>query len=210
MTQHDPMPFRRARTADQRRDRHSRLVDATRTLLTTSSAMTVTLRQIGDAAGMAKSGVLRYAGSLEALLLQVMYAEHLAWVEAVSDAFTSGSPEPAGVLAGTLAARPVLCDLISASPVLLGRLADADRVVVRDQGAEIQRRLGTVLMPHLGLSDAQVSLLTAAIHAFVGAGFAWAAPPTPGREPFLGDFESTLVQLLEVFLAGLRSSSEKD
>ena len=40
------------------------------------------------------------------------------------------------------------------------------------------------------------------------------APDFPGAragssEPFLSDFESTLAQLLEVFLAGLGASSEK-
>jgi AcrR family transcriptional regulator len=208
MTQHEPLPFLRARTADQRRDRRSRLLDAARGLLATSPAMTVTLQQIGDAAGLAKSGVLRYVGSLEALLLQVMYAEHLEWVDSLSQELSAASSRPGPALAATLAARPVLCDLIGASPILLGRLSEADRLVVRDQGADIQRRLGTVLKPYLGLSGTQVSLLTAAIHAFVGTGTAWTAPPaapTAPPEPFLSDFESTLAELLEVFLAGLGS-----
>ncbi|MHA3024250.1 TetR/AcrR family transcriptional regulator [Mycobacterium sp. BMJ-28] len=200
------MPFLRARSADQRRDRAAHLLETTRALLTESAAVTLTLRQIGDAAGLAKSGVLRYAGSLEALLLQVMYDEHLAWVDSVREAFEQNARRPGRVLARTLAARPVLCDLISSSPVLLGRLSPDEQNAVRAQGLDIQKRLGAVLGPHLTLSDNQLALLAAAIHAFVGTGFAWSTPPSASSDPFVNDFEATLGQLLEVFLTGLGSA----
>ena len=71
------LPFARARSPQQREDRVRRLTAVTRALLDDTRASEVTLGEIAAAAGLAKSGVLRYAGSREALLLSVMYHEHL-------------------------------------------------------------------------------------------------------------------------------------
>src|SRR5690348_2901189 len=72
-----PPPFARARNEAQRQDRLARLTAATRELLTSTRATALTLGDVAAAAGLAKSGILRYAGSREALLLRVMHDEHL-------------------------------------------------------------------------------------------------------------------------------------
>jgi AcrR family transcriptional regulator len=174
-------------------------------LLGRSPAATLTLGQVATAAGLAKSGVLRYTGSREALLLLVMYDEHLAWVDALGPALSSLAPRqrPAQAIARTLTRRPVLCDLISASPVLIARLGPGDVATVRDQGADIQRRLGITVRPHLKLSDAQVRLLTAAIHAFIGMSWGWAIPERASRRALIAGFEATVTELLDIFIAGL-------
>jgi len=203
------VPFERARSAAQRDTRVARVIAATYELLAHSPARTVTLGQIGSAAGLAKSGVLRYAGSLEALLLRVMYEEHLAWtasLSAVLAARDGWAPDTlAKALARSLAERPILCDLICTSPVLMGKAGAADRAVVREQGSDIQARLGSCLAPVLPLTDDDLSMLTAALHAFTGTAWAWSAPHDEGI-PVIDDFEATLGALIGTYIRGITAS----
>jgi AcrR family transcriptional regulator len=197
------LPFARARSEAQRQDRLSQLTAATRELLGHTRAATLTLGDVAAAAGLAKSGILRYVGSRETLLLRVMYDEHLTWVDALADELSTSTPATA--LAHTLAARPVLCDLIAASPVLISRLGPEDLRVLVSQAGDAQRRLGAALQPSLPLSAGQLSALTAAIHAFAGTAWAWSTPGSAGPDAMVTDFESTVGRLLDIFIAGLQS-----
>lgn len=199
-------PFTRARSQTQRQDRSSHVLAATRARLETTGAATLTLSDVAAAAGLAKSGILRYFGSREALLLRVMYDEHLIWIAALADEL--GRATPAAALAHTLAAHPVLCDLIAASPVLINRLGPEDFGVLTAQAQSAQQQLGAALRQSLPLSDEQLRSLTAAVHAFTGTAWAWTTPdPTGrnsvGRNAMVADFEATVSRLLEIFIAGL-------
>ncbi|OBB31669.1 TetR family transcriptional regulator [Mycolicibacterium peregrinum] len=194
-------PFTRARSESQRQDRSSHVLAATRRCLKETGAASLTLGDVAAAAGLAKSGILRYFGSREALLLRVMYDEHLTWIEALPDEL--GRATPAAALARTLAAHPVLCDLIAASPVLMSRLGPEDFRVLIAQGEATQRRLGAALQQSLPLSGEQLRSLTAAVHAFTGTAWAWATPDSAGRNAMVTDFEATVSRLLEIFIAGL-------
>ncbi|WP_020103955.1 TetR family transcriptional regulator [Mycobacterium sp. 360MFTsu5.1] len=198
------LPFVRARSPQQREDRLRRLTEVTRALLDVTRAGELTLGDIAAAAGLAKSGVLRYAGSREALLLLVMYHEHLGWLDDLGVQLHDERRSPATALAHTLAQRPVLCDLISAAPVLMNRLTAEAAEMVRTQARDVEDRLRETLEPRLSLERQQLVLLTAAIHAFVGAVWGWAAidsanQPEPGTE-----LEDTLAALLRTFIAGLK------
>ena len=198
------LSFVRARSPQQREDRLRRLTEVTRTLLDDTRASELTLGEIAAAAGLAKSGVLRYAGSREALLLSVMYHEHLGWLADLRTQLYDERRTPAKALAHTLAQRQVLCDLISAAPVLMNRLTPDAAAAVRTQARDIEDRLRETLEPRLSLDRQRLVLLTAAIHAFVGAVWGWAAidsvkQPEPGTE-----LENTLAALLRTFIAGLK------
>lgn len=192
----------RARSEAQRQDRLSQLTAVTRELLTQTRTTALTLGDVAAAAGLAKSGILRYAGSREALLLRVMHDEHLAWIDVLAAELAGSAPAPA--LARTLAARPVLCDLIAASPVLIVRLSPDEMRVLASQETDAQRRLGAALRPSLPLSGDQLKGLTAAVHAFAGTAWAWTNPDAV--QPMVTDFESTVLRLLDVFIAGLRAT----
>ncbi|RRR45054.1 TetR/AcrR family transcriptional regulator [Mycolicibacter terrae] len=196
------LPFARARSEAQRQDRLAQLITATRELLTRIPVAALTLGDVAAAAGLAKSGVLRYAGSREALLLRAMYAEHVAWIESLTEELSGTAP--AAALARTLAARPVLCDLIAASPALISRLCADEMQLLVSQANDAQRRLGAVLRPSLPLSDGQLGALTAAVHAFTGTAWAWTNPDAV--QPIVTDFEATVLRLLEIFIAGLQST----
>ncbi|MUL83245.1 MULTISPECIES: TetR/AcrR family transcriptional regulator [unclassified Mycolicibacterium] len=195
-------PFTRARSEAQRQDRLSQLMAATRERLDHTRAATLTLGDVAAAAGLAKSGILRYVGSREALLLRVMYDEHLTWIDALAHELRTATPATA--LAHTLAAQPVLCDLIAASPVLINRLGPEDLRVLVAQAEDVQQRLGAALGPSLPLSDVQLRSLTAAIHAFTGTAWAWTTPSSAGRDTMVTDFESTVGRLLDIFIVGLQ------
>lgn len=197
-----PLPFARARSAAQRRDRLSQLTAVTRELLTHTRAAALTLGDVATAAGMAKSGILRYSGSREALLLRAMHEEHLDWIDALTDQLADEGP--AAALTRTLAARPVLCDLIAASPVLIGRLSPDEMRVLVTQANDAQGRLGAALRPWMPLTEDQLRTLTAAVHAFTGTTWAWTNPVA--AQPMVTDFEATLLRLLEVFISGLLST----
>jgi len=198
------LTFARARSPEQREDRLRRLTEVTRALLDSTRASELTLGDVAAAAGLAKSGVLRYAGSREALLLLVMYHEHLGWLDDLQAQLRDERCSPAKALAHTLGRRPVLCDLISAAPVLMNRLTPEAAETVRTQARDVEDRLRETLRPRLPLDRQHLVLLTAAIHAFVGAVWGWAAidsvnQPEPGTE-----FEDTLAALLRTFVAGLK------
>lgn len=198
------LTFARARSPEQREDRLRRLTQVTRALLDGTRASELTLSDVAAAAGLAKSGVLRYAGSREALLLLVMYHEHLGWLDDLQAQLRDERLSAAKALAHTLARRPVLCDLISAAPVLMNRLTPEAAETVRTQARDVEDRLRETLRPRLSLDRQHLVLLTAAIHAFVGAVWGWAAidsvnQPDPGTE-----LEDTLAALLRTFIAGLK------
>lgn len=198
------LPFARARSPQQREDRVRHLTQVTRALLDDTRASELTLGEIAAAAGLAKSGVLRYASSREALLLLVMYHEHLDWLDDLNRQLADERRTLAKALAHTLAQRPVLCDLISATPVLMNRLTPEAAAAVRGQARDIEDQLRETLAPRLSLDRQRLVLLTAAIHAFVGSVWGWAAidsdkQPEPGTE-----LENTLAALLRTFIAGLQ------
>ncbi|MEB3071787.1 TetR/AcrR family transcriptional regulator [[Mycobacterium] vasticus] len=197
-----PLPFARARSAAQRQDRLSQLTAVTRELLSDIRAATLTLGDVAAAAGMAKSGILRYCGSREALLLRAMHEEHLDWIDALAGELARSAP--AAALARTLAARPVLCDLIAASPVLIGRLGPDEMRVLAAQANDAQRRLGAALRPGMPLIGDQLPALTAAVHAFVGTTWAWTNPDA--AQPMVTDFETTVLRLLQIFISGLHAT----
>lgn len=189
------------------------MINVTCQLLAESPARTLTLGQIGSAAGLAKSGVLRYAGSLEALLLRVMYEQHLAWTASLGEVLASGDggtpSRVAHVLARTLSDRPVLCDLICTSPVLLGKARADDRAIVREQARDIQVRLGACLAPVLSLTDDELRMFTAALHAFTGTAWAWATPQSE-EAPIVSDFEMTLSALIGTYIRGIHCDDHGD
>ncbi|MDR3660836.1 MAG: TetR/AcrR family transcriptional regulator [Mycobacterium sp.] len=198
------LPFVRARSPRQRQDRLLRLTQVTRTLLDHARASELTLGEIAAATGLAKSGVLRYAGSREALLLLVMYQEHLGWLGELRARLINEQRSLATELAYTLARRPVLCDLISAAPVLMTRLAPDAAAEVRAQARDIEDRLREVLAPELPLDRKHLALLTAAIHAFAGTVWGWAATDSGPGPVFEGDLEPALAALLHTFITGLQ------
>ena len=126
--------FRRARTDEQRDQRRHEILATTRRLLTGSRVADISLNEIARQVGLAKSNVLRYFGSREAILLVLLAQEYDAWVDDIASAMplateTDPVERVAGVLAATAAGRPLLCELLTAAPTVLEHNVTADEVI---------------------------------------------------------------------------------
>src|SRR5450631_3457926 len=116
--------FQRARSEEQREVRRRAILDAAAAMLAEMPVAQVTLNELSRRVGLAKSNVLRYFESREAVLLELLdsaWQEWLAQLEGDLPAAVDAGASPVGrgdqlaaALASSLAARPVLCDLLSA------------------------------------------------------------------------------------------------
>jgi hypothetical protein len=86
--------------------------------------------------------------------------------------------------------------------MLLGKVGAGDRAVVRGQAREIQVRLGACLAPVLSLTDGELRMLTAALHAFTGTAWAWATPQSE-KASIVTDLEMTLNTLIGTYIRGI-------
>ncbi|GAY08224.1 TetR/AcrR family transcriptional regulator [Pseudonocardia sp. N23] len=117
------MTFQRARSAEQREERRRSILDAASAMLTEMPVSAVTLNELARRVGLAKSNVLRYFDSREAVLLELLHAAFTEWLDtlrAESPATVADRGEwLAAVLATSLRERPVLCDLFASQASVL-------------------------------------------------------------------------------------------
>lgn len=120
------MEFQRARSDEQREQRRQAILDTTAQMLTEMTVSQLSLNELSRRVGLAKSNVLRYFASREAILLELLDDEVRLWASATVSDLTSihGSPferidKVATVLAESFASRPVMCDLVSAQNSVL-------------------------------------------------------------------------------------------
>ncbi len=124
------LPFQRARRPEQLAARRSAILVAARDALTASGVDGVTLRDISERVGLAKSNVLRYFESREAIFLELLDSECRAFLVELEGRL--GDPQPrkpeyvneirvAAVIADTMVQRPLLCELLGAMAGVLER-----------------------------------------------------------------------------------------
>ena len=121
--------FQRARSQEQREARRQAILGAAAAMLAEMPVAEVTLNELSRRAGLAKSNVLRYFESREAVLLELLDSAWQDWLVQL-DQDLAGAVDPAApvtvrcdqlaaAVAASLAARPMLCDLISAQAAVL-------------------------------------------------------------------------------------------
>jgi len=122
--------FQLARRPEQLEARRSAILSSARELLTEKRVADISLRELSDHVGLAKSNVLRYFDSREAVFLEVLDEEYRWWLDEVGDRL--GRPAArkrdyaserrvATILADTLIARPLLCELLASMASVLER-----------------------------------------------------------------------------------------
>ncbi|GAB3155870.1 TetR family transcriptional regulator [Amycolatopsis sp. NPDC004378] len=110
--------FQRARRPEQVEARRTAILAAARELLAERPVADISLRELACRVGLAKSNVLRYFDSREAVFLEVLDGEWTDWLDHLVFE-EAGEEHVAGTIAATLAERRLLCELISAmAPVL--------------------------------------------------------------------------------------------
>ena len=170
------MTFKRARNDEQRSVRRRQILDTAAAMLTEMPVAKLSLNELSRRVGLAKPNVLRYFESREAILLDLLDAEVSDWIADLENACPPGQGTPrqrgdqlAEVLAGTMASRPVLCDLLSAQAAVLEHNISTE-LAVRHKHAARQsiEALGQLVarhLPELGLGGAaaltEITLLMA-------------------------------------------------
>jgi AcrR family transcriptional regulator len=210
--------FQRARTAEHKEQRADALLAAARELAGAKGVGQVTLTEIANSAGVHVSAVRRYFESREDIFLRLAARGWVEWVDAVEVGLDGGA-DLVEAIVGTLADRPLFCDLLGHVPVSLERavtlesvwdfklkaVAQADRLV------ELCRRA----IP--GLAEPAARDLVAAIAALAGATWQSAHPPVILAGLYEGDprlahasvdFVPKLTRLLRTFTLGVADPGE--
>jgi AcrR family transcriptional regulator len=220
------MSFVRAHSPEQREVRRTTILDTARAMLDEMPVAEVTLNGLSRKSCMAKSNVLRYFESREAVLLELCIEALTEWVidlegklsRAVSpaDPASTRAERVAAVITASLAERPVLCDLMSSQATVLEHNVSKATVLQykRASIANIGRLTELVArhLPELGAENAvgftkMAALMATSVwtHSRVPQAVVAAYETDPSLQPYRLDFETTLREALEVILAGLLS-----
>jgi len=216
--------FQRARSQEQREARRSAILATAAAMLAEMPAADVTLNELSRRAGLAKSNVLRYFETREAVLLELLDSAWQDWLvqldgelaAAVGPAapVTVRAGQLAAVTAASLAARPMLCDLVGTQAAVLERNVSPD-VAARYKRASLAAITAlSVLMlrclPELGAQDAvklagATMMMTGALwpHAEPSAAMLAAYQTDPDLAAARLDFTATIGEVLEVMSLGL-------
>jgi AcrR family transcriptional regulator len=216
--------FKRARSEEQRAERRQVILDTAAAMLAEMPVAQVSLNELSRRVGLAKSNVLRYFESREAVLLELLDATSREWLQQIDQelaaAVDAGAPvversdQVAATLATSLAAHPVLCDLVSAQAAVLEHNVSPE-VAAQYKHAAIANAgvLGDLILKHvpeLGEPDAQrfaaaTLMVTGAVwtHAHPAAAMLAAYEADPALAAMRLDFTGTLREVLEVLIAGL-------
>jgi AcrR family transcriptional regulator len=208
--------YQRARTPERKEERREAILEAARALALERSVREVSLGDIARRVGLAKSNVLRYFETREEVYLRLVLREWEGWNLDATGRLRSASSTPRAVavaLAGSLAARPLLCDLMSQMSATLERNVSAP--VAREFKARtitLVDRLGVVIAERVpGLSPADGRETVAAACVIVAGLWPMANPPAHVSAMFADDpalvhahveFEPRLVRLLTALIAG--------
>ncbi|MFD8983477.1 TetR family transcriptional regulator [Streptomyces sp. NPDC059564] len=218
-----PTNFQRARSEEQRAARRRAILDTAAAMLAEMPVAQVSLNELSRRVGLAKSNVLRYFESREEVLLELLNLATRELVDGLDGALAEaleGAPPAArpdrvaGCVARELAARPVLCDLISAQAAVLERNISPE-VAARYKHAAIAgaTALASLIadrLPELRREDAFRFVAGTVIvagsvwaHARPSAAMLAAYAADPALAVLCLDFEDTLRETLEVLLSGL-------
>ena len=209
--------FQRARSAEQRESRRAAILATARGMLSETRVSDLSLNELARQTGLAKSNVLRYFESREAILLQIYGREYAAWLDAlereIADVAYGDIEAVAQALAATAAARPVFCELAANAAGVLEQNLSADVAASYKRSASAQAvRLGAIVGSRLELSAPARLGLAAAVELTVGG--VWASTRhSPGmaevyaRHPelrvFRLDFETSVRELMATLITGL-------
>ena len=110
--------------------RRAAIMDAARLMLTEKSVTDISLRELSHRVGLAKSNVLRYFDSREAIFLELLDEQCRSWLSGLEVALGDPTPRKPGyaneirvaaAIAASLADDPLLCELLGAMAGVLER-----------------------------------------------------------------------------------------
>jgi AcrR family transcriptional regulator len=218
--------FQRARSDEQRALRSQAILDTAAAMLQEMPVADISLNELSRRVGLAKSNVLRYFDSREAVLLELLASSVREWLGHLAAELPSAVRHRAGfkrraeqlatAISGSLAGRPVLCDLMSTQAAVLEHNVSVEAVAryKRAALADAEAIAGLVrdALPELSQDDAWrytvgAWLMTAAL-------WAYARPPEAVLQACAADerlekthldFPATLEDYLTTLALGLHA-----
>ena len=218
--------FQRARSDEQRALRSQAILDTAAAMLREMPVADVSLNELSRRVGLAKSNVLRYFESREAVLLELLDGSLREWIAHLAAevptvvgrraGFNRRAERLAGAIATSLAERPVLCDLIGAQSAVLEHNVSVEAVTKHKRrgldDAEVLTGLVRDALPELREDDAWKFVI--AIWVTASALWAFACPPAAVVEAQAADerlgrtqleFRATLEDHLATVAIGLHA-----
>ena len=182
------MTFQRARSEEQREARRRAILDTAAAMLDEMPVAELSLNELSRRVGLAKSNVLRYFESREAVLLE-LHDDFLGrWLVELEGELAEGieagataevrAAQLADVLSRSLADRTVLCDLFGAQGGVLERNVSVE-VVKRHKRASLARldAMTALLRRHVPELGEGAQLVCLMCLASSGALSAYVPPP---------------------------------
>ena len=213
------MAFQRARSEEHREIRRRSILDTATAMLADMPVSEITLNELSRRVGLAKSAIVRYFESREAVLLDVLDAALHQWVIEISTQLSADTSRPgparergdrlAVLLSSSLRHRAVLCDLIAVQPGVLEHNVSAEVLLRYKQS--VHHSLGMLTqtirryLPELGEDTRSVCMTTLVI---AGALWTYARPSASAlaavqADPALADLRLDFAADLETALARL-------
>ncbi|MCF0093765.1 TetR/AcrR family transcriptional regulator [Micromonospora sp. MH99] len=182
------MTFQRARSEEQRAVRRQAILETTSAMLDEMSVAEVTLNELSRRVGLAKTAVLRYFESREAVLLDLLDDRTTTWLTELEQELGRGvdpsrsalerAQQAADVLSGSLAAQTVLCDLFGAQGGVLEHNVSVE-VVRRHKRASLANLavMADLIRRHLPEVGERAELFCLQALLVAGALSAYTSPP---------------------------------
>ncbi|WP_397428809.1 TetR family transcriptional regulator [Pseudofrankia sp. BMG5.37] len=221
--------FQRARSEVQRTERREGILRTAAAMLDEMPVSAMSLNELSRRVGLAKSNVLRYFESREAVLLDLLANAAAGFLVEISEKLPSAvdPSAPVSVRAGELAsglaasfeAHPMLCELLSAQAAILERNVSADVALHYKRGArDSMVGLAALLRRLLTELDERRSAQAAGlVIALVGALWTRGHPAPalvaayeidPGLAFMNPPFRESLDAAIEAVLLGLAAQSD--
>ncbi|GAA4635687.1 TetR/AcrR family transcriptional regulator [Actinoallomurus vinaceus] len=216
------MTFQRARSEEQREIRRRAILDTTAAMLDQMTVNEVTLNELSRRVGLAKSNVLRYFESREAILLELLDRAWKQWIDRLAERLTTdvdpqGTPRRRGdqlaaALTRSLAPERVLCDLLSSQSGVLEHNVSVE-VAARYKRATLDNvtAMAELVRRHLPELGDQAFMVCGATFVLVGALWVHTRPSASAlaayeADPSLAalrlDFATALEELLATQITG--------
>ncbi|WP_141975368.1 TetR/AcrR family transcriptional regulator [Saccharothrix saharensis] len=208
------MNFQRARTDEQRNERRRQILGAAAAMLAEMPVAELSLTALSRRVCLAKANVLRYFDSREAVLLELLEAQ---LAECVTELESAPAPDGstreradrlADLFAVSLAARPMLCDLVASQATVLERNISVETAIrhkrtIRESLRALVRLVRRHL-PEFGDEDASALVETVMLTAVA----AWPASRPPRALLAAYEADPSLAALRVDFADAVRRSGE--
>lgn len=220
--------FQRARSAEQREIRRRTILDTSAEMLAEIPVSEISLNELSRRVGLAKSNVLRYFESREAVLLELLVSLSRDFV-AQAVKLMSAAVEPrdspnartrdfAAALAAAFEAHPMLCELLSSQAGVLERNVSTATVIAykKSAGESIADLAAAVRDALPELEEEAAFEATRMTILLVGTLWTHSHPPQAVQDAYTADpsltflpagFAGSLERSVRTVLAGLLSQA---